>query len=565
MSVMNQLFSRLSGLLLFVFALSVSQVSWGQTKTQQIHKLSGKAKKGYMFEAYLNDNGNIELVYNIKSGKDKVVYEIYEFDKNLGLIGVRDEVERKPKGVVKPDRTFTQIYATVGGGTSFTILSTKLNLFQRTVNRTWDVEKQRYKVKVSETKEFKPKNAENKTFNGNASYRATDGSLWVLASSEKTDKKDKSKEYSLLHVKTDLTLDETPINFDRQHVLVYTLIVPKGGMSDEDQDEDAEEEDGDMLFFFAPTEGDLKQYSLVQFDAKGKLVRQTQMAVPGNLTTFSAHRTLSDGTIYLVGLSIDEPKKTFSSAIGEWAPIENPSYTQYGVPNYRHETLERNVERIKFSQFVTAKIKDGNVVWLNATPINDFKSKLRVPSNQKGGYSYDGKRFVINGFQMMPDEGFLITGQVKVPVFKQAPKNIQYRDVLVLRFDNKGNLLAQFSYKPTSLGDSKSIIYPIPQEFVASADGKSMYWINYEVKTFSGHASFYDAMNGITTFYPNYYPAVVKLDLQGNTMGKSEVMGDKKFFLNKRNMYVNLPSEKARVYIGEDKKGKIMLAKFTLE
>lgn len=549
--------------LLLLFTNAVK--SFGQSRTEQIHKISGKAKKGYLYESYLNDKGNIEVVYNIKSGKDKVVYEIYEFDSKLGLVDTRNEENRKPKGIVKPDKSYKAIHATVGGGNSFNILSTKLNLFQRSVNQTWDVEKQRYKTKVSETKEFKPRNAENKTFNGNVSYRSSDGSLWVLATSEKSDKKDKTREYSLLHVLTDLSLEETPITFDRPHILIYSLIVPKPGSDLDELDEDEDAPDGDMIFIFAPNEGDLKQYTAIQFDAQGKVRSRFVISAPRNITSITAHRTLADGTIYLCGLAVDNPKRNFDNEIGEYASIINPSYTQYGTPNYRQDSHERNLEKVKFTDFMTAKIRDGKVEWINTTPISEFKSKLRTPPNQKGGFSYDGKRFTISDFYVLPDESFLISGQIKVPVFKQAPKNIQYRDVLALHISNRGELKSQFSYKPSSIGDSKSIIFRIPQEFVSAPNGKDLYWVNYEVKTFTGYASFYDAMYNITSFYPAYYPAIGKISPESGTISNFQIMGDKKFFLNRRNQYVALPAENARVYIGEDKKGKIMLAKFVMD
>lgn len=535
---------------------------YAQQKTEKIHKLNKKAQKGYLFEAGLNDSGNLEIVYNIKSGKDKVVYEVYEFDKSTNFIGSKELETRKSLLPVKPAKTVKYVYATVGGGSSFTILSTKLNLYTSTVNKNWDAEKQRYRSKTIKKEELKPRNAENKTFNGNVSYQLTDGSLMLLVSSTKTEKDDKNKEYSLLKVGIDLEMQEIPIKFDRPHVLTYSLLVPKGEYLDEEDEEIASNHD--MLFIFAPTSGNMNDYTLIQFDTNGKEKFRFTVNSPNNIMAVTAHNASTDGSVYLCALSLDS-KRYFDGEIGEYAPIENPSYLKFGTANYRMEVYEKKMEKVKFQNFLTMKIKDGKLLWINSTPISDFKTKLKTPPAQKNGYSYDGKRFVVNGFFTTPDEGFIITGQRKEPVFKQAPNHIQYRDLICLRIDSKGNVVSQFSYKPGSLSDKKSIIFPIPQSLIPSRDGKSLYWTNYEVKAVKGYASFYDAYNSVTTFYANYYPAVGKINLENNNISNFDIMGNKKFLLNRHNAFVDIPSENARIFIGEDKKGKIMLAKYVFD
>jgi len=549
----------LAVLILIVLPSSV----FGQQKIEKVQTLSKKAAKGYMFEVNLNDKGNIEVVFNIKAGKDQVVHEVYEYDTALNLIGSRDEETRKPKGLNRPETTNTYVYATVGGGSSFTILSTKLNLYLRTINNVWDIEKQRYTRKILKRVEATPKNAENRAYNGNVSYESTDGTLYLLVSSVKTDKNDKSKEYSLLKVGTDLELNEFPITFDRSHVLSYSLLVPKSENDEMDFDEELISSH-DMLFVFAPTSGNLNEYTFIQMDQKGQTKHRYTVTSPNSIMAITAHNATADGTVYLCALSVDD-KRSFESAIGEYAPIVNPSYLKYGTSNYRMEVYDRNMEKMKFKEFLTIKLKDGKLEWMNATPIDNFKAKLKTPPNQKGGYSYDGKRFEVRTFTVMPDEGFIITGQLKVPVFKPEPNHIHYKDLVCLRIDNKGNLVSQFSYKPASLSDSKSIIFPIYQGIIPSDDNKSLYWVNYEVKATKGYSSFYNAYNGVSTIYANYYPAIGKINLETNTISNFEVMGDRKFLLNRRNSYVDLPSESARVYIGEDRKGKIILAKYSFE
>jgi len=538
----------------------IQTTSFAQQKKEVTHSITKSAVKGFLYEASLNEPGNIELVYNVKAGKDKVKYEIYEFDKSLAFIGQKEVESRKTRYKERPTISYDYIGASVGGGNSFTILSTKLNLYSGKLTKTWNAERQRYDTKISNRNEFKPKNADNKSYYGRVAYEATDGTLYLMVTSSKADKDEKSKEYSLLKVGGNLEQTEYPISFDRPHSLIYSLLVPTG----ENADDLGENELGnhEMMFFFAPLSGNLKEYTAIQLDKNGKEKKRFTINTPGSVCAINAHKVTEDGTIYLCALSLDD-KKSFDQVIGEYAPIENYSYVQYGVSNYRMEVYQKNIEKTEFKELVTVKIKDGKVLWTNSTPVKEFKSKLKTPPAQKKGYSYDGKNFVIENFYILPDESFLFVGQVKKNVFKQAPLNENYLDLVCLQVSNKGEVLSQYSYSPVT--DSKSIIFPIPQLLLPSSGNDHLYWLALEVKGVKGYASWSDAYNGAPTFYPNFYPAIGKIDLKNKTISNFEVMGNRKFLLNRRNMYVELPEEKAMVFIGEDKKGKIMLAKFILD
>lgn len=559
---MRRYCKRPLAVVLMILASLISSNIQAQTKIEKVHAISKKAIKGFLYEASLNEKGNIELAFGIKSGKDQVVFEVYEFDKQLNLLGSKEVSNWKPRYAERPEKNYSYIYATVGGGTSFNILSTKLNLYSRTVKKTWDASRQRYRTKVVKQEEIKPKNDENRTYNGNASFPLSDGSLMILASSTKTGKDDKNMEYSLLKIGKDLNLTDHPINFDRRHILAYALAMAPAA---EDDDDEVVASDDDMLFVFAPVVGNLKEYTIIQFDYTGKQKHRFTVNTPLPVMAVTAHTVNKDGTLYLCALSADDKKVGYYDIIGEYAPIVNPSYTKYGTANYRMEKYDRKMDGAEFKEFTILKIKDGKLEWINSTPIADFKNKAVAPPGQKGSYSYTGRRFDVNSFYVTPDEGFIITGQVKKYLFKQEPLNIQYKDLVCLRIDSKGKVVAQYSYKPSCISDSKSAIFGITQELSLSKDGRYLYWTAFEVKAVKGYASFFDAYNGAATIYANYYPAVGRIDLQTNTLSNFDIMGAKKYLLNKRNAYIDLDSERSRVYIGEDKKGGIMLAKYTFE
>lgn len=532
--------------------------------TEKTHAISKKSLKGYLFELSMNDAGNIEVIYYISMGKKQSGYEIYEFDKSLNFLGVKELAERKTRYKEKPTKTYKVVYATVGGGSSFNILSTKVNLHTATYTAVWDFERQVYKTKKSDVKNVKAKNVDNETYNGNVSFRDNNGNLLLLATSTKTKEgKAKRKEFSLLRVGQNLDIQDIPIEFDVEHSLVYSFVVNNGKTTEDSDDPEYLDTGKDMVFIFSPNEGNMSEYTWLQMDVEGKVTHRMKIDAPGNVMAVTAHNVTADGTVYLCALT-STIKKSYDGVIGDYTPIENPHYLKYGTPNYRMETYERKMEKFKFESFTTLKIKNGKLLWINSTPINDFKSKLVTPPNQKKGYSYDGKRFVVNSFLILPDESFLISGQIKIPVFKQEPKNYKYTDVICLRIDKQGKLIAQFSYKPGSFSDKEAGYFAIPQQFILGKDNKNLYWVNYEIKTtkksYSSFSAYY--YNQTSIISANYYPAIGKIDLNNNTLSNFEIVGKGKFYVNRPDFSLTLPGTNSRVYLTEDKKGKIMLLKY---
>ncbi len=529
---------------------------------EKTHALSKKSVKGYLFEMSFNEAGNIEVVYYISLGKKQSGHEIYEFDKSLNFLGVKEVPERKTRYKEKPTKTRKAVDVSVGGGSSFNILSTKLNLHTATYTYTWDVERQKYRIKRSDVKDVKARNVDNNKYNGVAAFEGVDGNPIVLATSVKNkDGNAKAREISILKIGENLDILDTPIEFDVEHTLVYTFELDND-LPAEDSDE-LVYDGSDIVFIFAPNSGSLNEYTWLQIDRKGNIKHRFKIKAPSNVMAITGHNTEIDGTVYLCALSADN-KKSFDDVIGEYTPIENNHYLKYGTPNYRMETYERKIEKVKFESFITIKIQSGKVIYMNSTPIKDFKSKLVTPPNQKKGYSYDGKRFVLSDFELLPDESFIISGQIKVPVFKQEPKNYQYTHLICLRIDKNGKLISQFSYKPGSESDKNAAYFPIPQQFILGKDKNNLYWVNYEIKTTSKTYSSFSAYyyNQVSVMMPNYYPSIGKIDLSTNKISNFEIAGKGSFYVNRPYFYLNIPGGSSKVYLMQDKKGKLMLMKY---
>lgn len=85
------------GILFFI----ISSTSAQEIK-ESIQPISNKARKGYMYEASKDNDGNTAVIFQMKIDKksDAVAFEKYSFDKNLKFLNSSDTQEKK---AVVPD------------------------------------------------------------------------------------------------------------------------------------------------------------------------------------------------------------------------------------------------------------------------------------------------------------------------------------------------------------------------------------------------------------------------------------------------------------------------------
>jgi hypothetical protein len=150
---------------------------------ETVQDLSKKAGKGFLLSA-ANADGAYTITYKIPGDKKKneIFYETYQFDNNLKFVKNEEISEPKISAEDKPDKTVSGFYASVGGCSSFEILSMKLKFTKYSDLKTWDYGKQQYVFKKGITSEvIKPKNGNDKYY-GFAAFNSTvDESLFVLA------------------------------------------------------------------------------------------------------------------------------------------------------------------------------------------------------------------------------------------------------------------------------------------------------------------------------------------------------------------------------------------------
>ncbi len=553
--------------LLVAISLLFNVTCFSQTVIEKTQDLSKNSSKGYFYDAIQNtETGGIEVTYKFKkSSKDAdASYETYFFDKNLNFI--KNE-ETKVNIVDKSPYTKTSVYASVGGCSSFSILSTKLYLTKQTYNYEWNSDKKRFVGKRIESIEIKPANDDKRAYSGYDAFREKEtGKMMVLTSSEtKGEDKKIKKEFILLEIKPDLTTKEIALPLEASQ-LVYSDITKKENIVTNDGEDNVTLDNGDMIFVFAPTFNktssiDYKKYTFLRIDKNGIIKENFKIDAPSANLIITGLGQANDGSIYLCG-SYSKEEKTFDQLYKEYSPLENPCYT--GGSNYRMDTYETKTENMEMDFFTMIKIKNGKTEWIKNTAIEDLAKNLKTPDNKKKTPSYKGKRFLIEYFNVNSNGDVFISGQLlgRVKLGESSVK--AYKEVVCLQISNMGDVKAQYGIQPESISDKMNTMFTIPQDFISTNNGSTLYWNLMEVKAIKGYASFFDAYNGSPTFYPNYYPSIIKINASTNTIEDYKIIGDRKFLLNKTVPYIYNKADKSIIYIGSDKEKKLWLAKYTM-
>jgi hypothetical protein len=530
---------------ILLLCMTTTQV-YAQTSKEIEQPISKKSLKGFLDNIQKDEQGQIHITYKTKAGKkDEVIYERYSFDNDLNFAGVTDIVEEKE---VHPGFEREGYYAFVGGNTSFDVLSQKLKIQKVKYNYQWNYKHQRYEVKSYKRLDvIKPKNDNGKVYLGCAAYRSYDyekNGLFILAKSD--NKGENTDTYQILLFDNYLNLKEKALNLKSGYTLVFCEYL--------DTDE--------VVAIFAPNKGSSNpaQYVYFRMDLSGNELSRIEFTAPKSAVIISAAYE-QNGHVYFFGTSgkKDDP---FNSIYSEYSPIFNPGYTGLGRNNVDfkwQKSLNSDMENFHILKFSNRAIE-----FASSTPVKSFKEKFVTAPKDKGASPYKGKRFEIFDFLVTDAGDYLISGQLtdRTRLGEQLVES--YEDVLCFHFDKVGNLKAQYGMGKVS-NDKKSAIFSNNQDLVLSADGKSLYWVMYEVKGTKGYESFLDAYYSNPTFYPRYYPRITKIDLTAHTMSPASIPGNGKYFLKRgKNQFFD-PNTRSITYIGNDEKYKmIWLSRVTL-
>lgn len=514
--------------------------AYAQEYTENTQPLSAKSIKGYLYNYHKDQDGTNHVTYKMKLDKnsDDVAFEEFTFDKDLKFLGAKDTQEKK---VDKPDYERTAYYASVGGSTSFDVLSMKLRLRKVVSLRTWDNETQRFELKKTLLNEtIKPKNDSGKNYLGLAtfnSYNEEKNDVSILTKTESEDKKS-GDSYYFLHFDDQLEIKEFPIELNGKHLLIY---------SDQLKNDN-------IIMLFAPMKGstDISKYLYLEYNMSGQLQNKIEFKSPASAMLITS-MSENDGSVYFSGSSA-KSDGAYDEEFGEYASIPSPGFT--GAENTLDMRWERGASE-KMSNFHLIKIKGNSLQYATTTPVKEFKAKMVTAPDDKGATAYEGKKFFIEEFVALPSGELLIAGQLSSRITYDGVSKKAYQDIVCFHFAKDGSLKAQYGIGKVN-NDKNSEIFQMLQHFYLSADGKTAHWEMFEIQGENGYAGFSDALNGVKTFYPLFFPRICKINLESNSLDKIHVFGDGQYFLRKNQPKKFDAVENSVTYIGHDQKWKTL-------
>lgn len=517
------------GILFFIISSSSAQ-----EVLENVQPLSNKARKGYLYDATKDNNGNTDVIFKMKIDKksDAVAFEKYSFDKSLKFISSSDTQEKK---AIISDRETTSLYAYVGGSSSFDVLSMKLKINKVVALKTWNYKKQQFETKkIISDETVKFKNDNGKTYKGYAAYNSFKDAKQNLFCLTKIDAKDKAvaDQFMILLIDENLEFQEKPVGLNGSYSLVFC--------------EQLKNENIAMIFAPNKGAGDISKYVYFQFDINGNQVNKCEYKSPAPAMLITSFYE-KDNSVYFFGSSTEE-KVTFDKAFHEYAPIVNP-----GAPSSYLAMKWEKSSAEKMDNFHILRFTENKNDFSTTTPVAEFKSKFKTAPGDKDASVYKGKKFLIENFFVTKSDEFLVTGQISSTVMiGSANKETSYEDIICFHFDKNGNLKAQYGIGKMN-DDKKSMLFQMYQNFYPSLDGKSIYLELMEVKGMKGYASFSDAYNGNATFSAHYFPRVTKIDLDNNSLSPIKVLGSGKYFLNDSYSRQFDEKENSVLYVGMDK------------
>jgi hypothetical protein len=531
--------------LLFICFLSKS---YSQVFTEVTQPLSAKSIKGYLYSYEKDEDGTNHVTYKMKLNKnnDDVAFEEFKFDRDLKFLGTEDAREKK---VDKPDYERTAFYASVGGSTSFDVMSMKLRLRKIVSIRTWDNEYQRYELKKTILNEaIRPKNDSGKNYLGLASFNSFKedrNDVCILAKTE-SEEKNAGDNYYILHFDDELEINEFPIELKGNYILIYS-------------DQLAND---NVVMIFAPRKGsaDISNYIFLEYNMSGEIQNQIAFKSPASAMVITS-MSENEGAVFFYGSSA-KSDGSYDEEFGEYASISSPGFI--GAENTLDMRWEKRASE-KMDNFHLIKISGKSLDFATTIPVKEFKAKMKTAPGDKGSTPYEGKKFFIEKFVALANGELLIAGQLSSRVTFAGTSMKAYQDIVCFHFSNEGTLKAQYGIGKMN-NDKNSEIFPMLQHFYISDDGKSAYWEMFEIQGENGYAGFSDAYNGVKTFYALYFPRICKINLENNSLDKIHIMGDGKYFLRKLQPKKFDSIDNSVTYIGHDQKWKTLwLGKMKLE
>ncbi len=511
-----------------------------QLSKEATHEISKKANKGYLYEPKIDEAKNeMTMTYVTKASGRKAKFETYTFDLNFNFKGMQES--EQPLEKLKGYRADKGDEWEMSAVTVERNLMGTLVLRRKLIKKKWNWFWGGYDIKIELKEKLKPKSEDgNKFFYPSHAEQNESGSVIIIVG-EKGDRNDGLRQYKKIHVlryDSELNqLSDKVIEFENPQMIA--------AINTDEADEDAET-DEDIAILFAPMGGrgmnkaadpNAGNYSFVRVGASGDIKQRISIA---------SNHGIFDGSFVSTG-----------DAMFIYGPA-NENKT-----DYLNEKPED--DKFKAKNFQIVKIENGKVAYVTSTPISDFEKKAQNPPSQKKSPDYTGRKFRIADIRLVSNGDLLITGQnYSTPGGfgnRRAAGTTAYTDIIMLHFDSKGNLKAQYGVRREE-NDKEAKMAPNNQILVESNDGKSLYWAIMEMKGVKTEKELGDSKYKFLV-----YPNVSKINLAAATIGEFVQFGQGKSDYYVNNKYPFLLLGKGQiVFLGETKSGKTLwFAKMPLD
>ena len=424
-----------------------------------------------------------------------------------------------------------------------------------------------------------------------------DGSVLILVGlkADKDDKENKwqeSRKFQFIKITSNFeAIPGDIIEFDSDMGISFTKVLSQsteimeteggegeGSFTDYLEKSAGDLADGDAVLIFTPIKSlmdrkhmssDPGAHTIVILNADGKIETRIDYNTPTSGWVVEGYSLSPDGKdIYFFGPAKDD------AYVNNLMPVNTP----FGSPD--------NVAEIKWKNFQVMKVNGGKVVYLNSTPLEDFKAKAVNPPSQKRSPDYVGKNFEKTLAYVTPGGELIISGQkyttTQVPdpnsSVQGATKTVidEYKDLVMFHFDAQGVLKAQYGIRRDK-NNKYSKANLTPQDVYINADGSILYWVYGEIqgmrKGFEIGTSImgFQGSIGVSKKKLLYYPAVSRIDLANASVGDfvplgTDAEGKQVYYTNPEFPQLLSEDKKTLTFIGEDKPGDVVwLARMPLE
>jgi hypothetical protein len=526
--------------------------------------LSKTAQNGALYEAQLADDGTLSLVYGYMAKKEQKFVN-YTFDKDLKMLKEEESSEPKVKEMDKPTIKYDYINTTVGGCSSFDVLSMSLNVSKVSVTKTWNNKKQGYDVNVIETKISSGKDGKFKYKGYVGYYNAETGTNLVLVK-EDDKSKDDASQYKLINFSLDGSVKEIPIGDLGTYTLVFSSLVKKNP-DVEDVYNEQNLAEYNALFIFAPFKtskaADPKDFVLLITDGAGNEVVKSTIKMPLIASTIIEMQQKGND-LYFFGLTSTGKGSHYRYEFMDFSNISNPCYPDFY--NYRDNQRETDVTKCETSNLILMKVSNGKLEYLTTTPTSELQSKKVVPPSVKKAPKTEFSRFSIQAFAVLDNGDMLVTGQRKVIITLNGTSKWAYEEVTCFHFDPSGKLRAEYCVEPQLATKKEDKIFPMVQKFKVSEDKSKVYWLMYEPEGISGYANFWAAYNGNKTIYAGYQPVIIKIDMATAKISDPELPLGKEYLVYSDYPLMMKSKSSEGIFMGHNRKGDVIgLSKYSFK